>query len=112
MKRVSNQLLVNELDSFFNLLFKLYSLQKSRGHNRARAFALAYAEALKRARISNVRVLLADLNTGTPITHITDTTLLKYFTELAVGMKIGLTKFKRVEVLIDDEKYLVKTHTF
>jgi len=112
LRQVEKEELVEELNSFYNLLFRFYSMERSRGHNRAKALALAYAEALKRAGIDNVRVLLADFDTGTPITNIKDSVVLKYFTELAMGMKLGLTKFKRVEVLIDDEKYLVKIHTF
>jgi len=109
--QVSKEKLVEELDNFFNLLFKLYSLERNRGRNRARALALAYAEALRRAGINNARVMLAEFNTGTPITNIKDTTILKYFTELAISMKYKLAEFNSIDVLIDDEKYLIKILT-
>jgi len=39
--------------------------------------------------------MLADFGTGVPITNIKDTTILKYFTELAIGMKHELTKVQQ-----------------
>jgi len=111
LRQVQKKKLEEELNIFFEILWKFYSYEIKRW-NRAKAFAVAYAKALKMAEIKNVKVIITDLSDGESIRDVNDITMLKSFTKFTVNMKLGLLKVKKAKVLIDDEKNLIKILTF
>ena len=109
LKQVNEEKLLN---SFFNELWKNYTLAKSRVKNRLEAFALAYKHTLREFKISRIEVFVQNLDNGEDIYNVSDLALLKYFTQLAVAVKLNRIRDSHVVVSFDTDKSLVKVFRF